>query len=244
MHLALTRQDVKERLVQGFRGVTSFRVSDGHPCKSLSREKHKIFLARSGERAIGLIRIHRYAVVPLGWWFLLSAEPDIHLLSETPKSPHRRLSLCSLPVPKQTDGSLGSCLRRSARHLRDLAACAPNDPDVLSFPGRFLRCRGASELLGRHEVLFSALDGEHVGDHLPGYGKRCPVLVPSLSFPLINQCQLMAVSRSQFRSLHQYLLNVLVPLLGDGHSNQLVGRAPLCAAESAIADGLLDRLEA
>jgi len=56
------------------------------------------------------------------WWFLLSAEPDIHLLSETPKSPYRRLSLCSLPVPKQTDGSLGSCPRRSARHLRDLAA--------------------------------------------------------------------------------------------------------------------------
>jgi hypothetical protein len=40
--------------------------------------------------------------------FLLSAEPDIHLMSETPKSPHRRLSLCSLTVPKQTEGSLGS----------------------------------------------------------------------------------------------------------------------------------------
>ena len=66
----------------------------------------------------------------VGFWFLLSAEPDIHLLSETPKSPHRRLSLCSLPVPKQTEGSLWSCLRRSARHLRDLAVCAPDDPDV------------------------------------------------------------------------------------------------------------------
>jgi hypothetical protein len=113
------------------------RVDDGHPCKSLSTEKHKIFWARSGERAICAISIHRYAVVPLGLWFLLSAEPDIHLLSETPKSPHRRLSLCSLPVPKQTDGSLGSCLRRPARHLRDLAACAPSNPDVFSFPGRF-----------------------------------------------------------------------------------------------------------
>src|SRR3984885_9557804 len=82
-------------------------MGDGHPCKSLSTEKHKIFWARSGERAIGLIRICRYATVPLGWWFLLSAEPDIHLLSETPKSPHRRLSLCSLPVPKQIEGSLG-----------------------------------------------------------------------------------------------------------------------------------------
>jgi hypothetical protein len=175
---------------------------DGHPCKFLSTEKHRIFWARSGERAIGLIRICRYATVPLGWWFLLSAEPDIHLLSETPKSPHRRLSLCSLPVPKQTEGSLWSCLRRPARHLRDLAACAPNDPDVLYSQAGFLRCRGASKLLDGDKVLFSALDGEHVGDHLSGYGKRRPVLVPSLSLPLINQSQLGAVSRSQFRGLH------------------------------------------
>jgi hypothetical protein len=92
---------------------------------------------------MSLIRICRYATVPLGWWFLLSAEPDIHLLSETPKSPHRRLSLCSLPVPKQTEGSLWSCLRRSARHLRDLAACAPNDPDVFPSWGGFTQrqCR-------------------------------------------------------------------------------------------------------
>ena len=58
--------------------------------------------------------------------------------------------------------------------------------------------RGASKLLGGHEVLFSALHCEHVGNHLPGYGKRHPILVPSLSLPLINQSQLMAVSRSQF----------------------------------------------
>ena len=86
---------------------SEFGADDRHPCKSLSTEKHKIFWARSGERAIRLIRILRYAVLPLGFWFLLSAEPDIHLLSETPKSPHRRLSLCSLPVPKQTEGASG-----------------------------------------------------------------------------------------------------------------------------------------
>jgi hypothetical protein len=32
--------------------------------------------------------------------FLHSAEPDIHLLSRAPKSRNRRLSLCSLPAPK------------------------------------------------------------------------------------------------------------------------------------------------
>jgi hypothetical protein len=52
----------------------------------------------------------------------------------------------------------------------------------------------------------------------------------------------MVVTRSQFRSLHQRLLNVLVPPLGDGHSNLLIGGAFLRTAESAIADGLLDRL--
>jgi hypothetical protein len=103
---------------------------------SLCQQKSTKSSGRARESARSVIRILRYAVLPLGWWFLLSAEPDIHLLSETPKSPHRRLSLCSLPVPKQTEGSLWSCLRRPARHLRDLAACAPNDPDIFSFPGK------------------------------------------------------------------------------------------------------------
>src|SRR3982074_2218925 len=74
---------------------------------SFCQQKSTGFSGRAQESAIGLIRICRYATVPLGWWFLLSAEPDIHLLSETPKSPHRRLSLCSLPVPKQTEGASG-----------------------------------------------------------------------------------------------------------------------------------------
>jgi hypothetical protein len=47
----------------------------------------------------------------LGWWSLLPAGPDIHLLPQAPKSYRRRLSLCSLPVPKQSEGGIGSCLR-------------------------------------------------------------------------------------------------------------------------------------
>jgi len=38
------------------------------------------------------------------------AEPDIHLLSRAPQGRHRRLSLCSLPVPKQLEGSLRSLI--------------------------------------------------------------------------------------------------------------------------------------
>jgi hypothetical protein len=40
----------------------------------------------------------------------IPAGPDIHLLSKAPKSPHRRLSLCSLPVPKQFELSLRSLI--------------------------------------------------------------------------------------------------------------------------------------
>lgn len=36
------------------------------------------------------------------------AEPDIHSLSRALAGRHRRLSLCSLPVLKQSEGSLGS----------------------------------------------------------------------------------------------------------------------------------------
>jgi hypothetical protein len=42
--------------------------------------------------------------------FLRSAEPDIHLQSRALKGRPRRLSLCSLPVPKQFVESLGSVI--------------------------------------------------------------------------------------------------------------------------------------
>ena len=64
------------------------------------------------------------APVPLGWWFLRGAEPDIHLRSEARKGQHRRSSFCSLPVPKQLEESLRSRLLRPAGYLRDVAVCA------------------------------------------------------------------------------------------------------------------------
>jgi hypothetical protein len=48
-----------------------------------------------------------------------------HLFAvEDSEESDRRSSLCPLPASKQTDGSLGSCLRRSARHQRGLEAYA------------------------------------------------------------------------------------------------------------------------
>src|SRR5215472_994011 len=84
-----------------------FRITDIHVVE-LSREKHEVS-GRARESA------HCDGSVPSVTQQCLSADgsctwqkPDIHLLSETPKSPHRRLSWCSLPVPKQYEGSLQS----------------------------------------------------------------------------------------------------------------------------------------
>src|SRR6266702_275949 len=61
----------------------------------------------TGERANHRVRDVQRARYASRHRFLHSAEPDIHLLSQTPKSLHRRWSLCSLPVPKQFVENLG-----------------------------------------------------------------------------------------------------------------------------------------
>jgi len=158
------------------------------PCKSSVKEKARGSWARSGERAFGLIGSSGCARVPLGWWSLLATGPDIHLLPQAPRSCRRRSSLCSLPVPKQSERGLGSCLRRPAGQLQDLAACASNNPVfVLPYQEGFLRYRPACHFFGRHEVLFSALHGEHVGHHFPGHREGGPILVSSLDLPLPDQ---------------------------------------------------------
>jgi len=68
----------------------------------------------------------------------IPAGPDIHLLSKTPKSPHRRLSLCSLPVPKQFEESLGSSISfAQSPNGRTWQPAHRINPDVFSFLGRF-----------------------------------------------------------------------------------------------------------
>jgi hypothetical protein len=95
-----------------------------HPCKSLSREKHESSV-RALESAL-LVRSGAAAA-----HVRLSAVGSCTLQNRTSicclglrGSRRRRLSLDSLPVPKQYEESLGSRLRRPAGDLRDLAACA------------------------------------------------------------------------------------------------------------------------
>ncbi len=118
----------------------------------------------------------------------IPAGPDIHLLSKTPKSPHRRLSLCSLPVPKQ--------FRESLRSLTPFAQSPNggtwqpahrNNPDVFSLLRKvFSCCRGGSEFLGRHEILPPAIHREQICNQFPGHGKCSPIRVSSFSFLLVK----------------------------------------------------------
>jgi len=105
--LSATRRETHNPWM-GQRPVTSTVCR--HPCKSLSREKTLLLARATEERAkTNIFRIRSSQTCASRRWFLPSfAEPDIHLLSRAPKDRHRRLSLCSLPVPKHFEGSLGS----------------------------------------------------------------------------------------------------------------------------------------
>ena len=98
------------RAIRKFRGTGSKCPDCRLPCKSFVKLRHGCpGHARESVQVNSPRMFHtqRYASRHR---FLRSAEPDIHLLSRTPKSRHRRLSLCSLPVPKQFVESLGSLI--------------------------------------------------------------------------------------------------------------------------------------
>ena len=87
------------------------------------------------------------------------AEPDIHSLPRVLEDRHRRLSLCSLPVLKQFEESLGSfALRRSVGNRQDLAVCALCDPVVVH-----LQVAVTPPFCGdlqKHEIPFSPVHGQ------------------------------------------------------------------------------------
>ena len=114
-----------------------FRIADIH-VSHLSRKKHEIPGRALESAQLDLIRTFAYAAFASRLVVPALAEPDIHLLSKTPKSPHRRLSLCSLPVPKQFEESLRSSI--SFAQSANGGTWQPahrNNPDVFSFLGRF-----------------------------------------------------------------------------------------------------------
>src|SRR5438270_8428287 len=87
----------------------SFRVADFH-VSLLSRGNAVSLKARFGEaRKDDLCRNTQFAIGASRQWFLLS-QNRTSICCLGPEGLHRRLSVCSLPVSKQSVGSLGRFL--------------------------------------------------------------------------------------------------------------------------------------
>src|SRR5206468_1662029 len=166
-----------------------------------------------------------------------SAEPAIHLQSRALKGRHRRLSVCSPPVPKQFVESLGRVIS-----FAQSATCRTWQSAHFVHPvdfGSILCCRSPA-FFSRHEVSLLPIHGKQICDHLPRYGECRSIAISFLPFLVINHGQFVALSRRQLRGLYQSTLNMLVTLLRQRHTHRLVGRAPFISAEPAVADSLLD----
>jgi hypothetical protein len=145
--------------------------------------------------------------------FLRSAEPDIHLQSRAPKGRHRRLSLCSLPVPKQFVESLGRVIS-----FAQSATCRTWQSAHFVHPvdfGSILGCRSLG-FFRRHEVSLLPIHGKQICDHLPRYRKCRPIAISFLPFLVINHSQFVVLSRCQLRGLYQRTLDMFIALFESG----------------------------
>ena len=130
------------------------------------------------------------------------AEPDIHSLSRALAGRHRRLSLCSLPVLKQSEGSLGS-LTSVAYSVR----CRTWQPArfviliFFSSWARFLGRRPAA-LCYRYKVSLFSIHRHQICNHLARNRKGCSIRVPFLLFVFIDQRQIVIVSGGQLGRFH------------------------------------------
>ena len=183
--------------------------------------------ARSGERALiesGSAFTHRW---PLGRRSLHWCRTIHPFAASNSEEPSPKIELVFSASPETIRGESPEFdLLRPVAYLQDLAVCARNDPNFSFWEG-FLGCHGASELLGGHEILFSAFYGQQIGNDLPCHRQGGPVAIASLYLFLINQRQFMALSGRQFRGFYQHVLNVLVALLGSGRAHHLVRRTLL-----------------
>jgi hypothetical protein len=150
-----------------------------HPCKCLSRGNTTLPTRASEERARTTIVRTPARICASRLWFLPSQNRTSICCLQLQGSRHRRLSLCSLPVPKQSGGSLWSDLLRPVGQQRDLAVCALCRP----FPvAAAVLGRRAVGLFYGHEVALLAIYPQQIRDHLPSHCKGGPVGVSFLYF--------------------------------------------------------------
>ena len=119
-------------------------------------------------------------------WLLPSQNQTSIRCLRPKKGRHRRLSVCSLPVPKQSEESLGSLIsvaQSVSGGTWQSARCV-----ILCFFSsvRFLG-RGASAIFCRHEVPLSSIHSEQIRDHLPSYGESRSIGIPFLFLSFIEQ---------------------------------------------------------
>jgi hypothetical protein len=155
-------------------------------------------------------------------WSLLSQnQTSIHCLG--PEGRHRRLSVCSLPVPKQSEGSLGSFISVAQSVSGGTWQSARCVILVLFLSLAWFSGRVASAIFCRHEIPLSSIHGEKICDHLARYRKRRSIGVPFLFFSFIEQREIVILSGRQLRSLDQHKLDILVALFGNRCANRLLG---------------------
>src|SRR4029077_20647135 len=156
---------------------------------------------------------------------------------------HRRLSVCSLPVLKQSGESLGSLISvaESATagpgSLRAVCSCcfSPGGPRFLSLCPLGI-CEG-------YEVPLPAIHGEQIRHHFSSYGERRSIGIPLLFLSFIDQGQIMILSGCQLRGFHQHTLDMFGALFGKRGARHFVSGPLFIPAEPAITDGLPDRGE-
>jgi len=154
-------------------------------------------------------------------WFLPSQnQTSIRCLG--PEGRHRRLSVCSLPVLKQSEGSLGSFIS-VAQSVSGGTWQSARCVILVLFSLAWFLGRGASAIFCRHEISLSSIHGEQIRDHLARYCKRRSIGVPFLFLSFIEQRKIVILSGRQLRCLDQHKLDILVALFGNRRAKRLLG---------------------
>jgi hypothetical protein len=152
-------------------------VADIH-VSLLSRENRILLTRASEERAKQCHQELQLAISPLGGWFLLFAEPDIHLLSQAPGEPSQKIEFVFTASPETIRAEpleWNSFAQSATGGTWQPARCL-----VLFLCRRRRLCRRAAALFWRYEVALLTVYRQQVRDHLPSHRKSCAVGVSFL----------------------------------------------------------------
>jgi hypothetical protein len=173
-------------------------------------------------------------------WFL-SSQNQTSICCLRPGGRHRRLSLCSQPIPKQFEEGPRSliCIAQSAiGRTWQPARCG-----IFFFPQAAVKPLRLCDLLKAHSPVLR--DPQRV-DTRPSCGLRPGSLDwhSLLLFFSINRGQLVALFGCQLRGFYEHALNILVALLRTWCAHHLIGGASFLSTQTAVTNRLLDRSKA